>query len=109
MIKIAILVVAAILIILFIIKYQDNQKVSNTTILNFLALLLALIGIYQFSVTKFQDRVTMLLNSYKSGEALICNGQEISNKDYSYQSGTMVFISKKKVIDKIPIIDCKLK
>ena len=109
MIKIILFISVILLVILLILKFKDGKKVSNTTLLKMVILVLSMVGLHQYQTNKFQQNVTTLLNSYKLGKTLICKDIEISKKDYAYQSGTMIFLSYKKSIQKYPIQDCRVK
>ena len=109
MIKIALFISIILFVLFLVLKFKDDEKVSNTTLIKMLLLVLSMVGLHQYQTNQIQDEVTSLLNSYKSGKTLICKDREISQKNYTYQSGTMVFLSKKETIDKFPIQDCKLK
>lgn len=109
MIKIALFISLILLAVLLVLKFKDGEKVSNTTLLKMVVLVLSMVGLYQYQTNQFQQGVTSLLNSYKEGKTLICKDIEISQKDYAYQSGTMIFLSYEESIQKFPIQDCKLK
>jgi len=107
-IRVAILVVFLLLIYFFYKKYR-YQKDLNKEIALILIVLMGLILFYQYNNNKVQDKVTNLLIAFKEGKKLSCDENIVDKNSYDYESGTMVFISKKIVDIKYPILSCEVK
>ena len=108
MIRVAIFFLLCILLVLVYVKFRNNKDL-NKEITFVSILLLALILFFQYLNAKFQHKVTKLLIAYNKGQTLICKNAKVDKRSFDYESGTMVFISKKIVDIKYPILECKIK
>ena len=108
MIRVAILITALILLFFIYQKFQSDRAFKLEIGLT-LSLLLSLIIFYEYQNTKIQNSVTQLLTAFNEGKQLVCRGNEVDKTHFDYESGTMVFISKKIVDIKYPILECKIK
>jgi TctA family transporter len=104
--RVAILIVALLLLFLIYKRFKDDKK-FNFEIGSLVMLLLIMISLYEYNSNKTREKVTKLLVSFKEGKTLICQDAKVDKEHFDYESGTMVFISKKIVDIKYPIQGCK--
>jgi len=107
-IRVAILITVLVLLFFIYQKFQSD-KTFKLEISATLALLLSLIIFYQYQNDRLQEKVTKLITAFNEGKQLSCNGDLVDNITFDYESGTMVFISKKIVDIKYPITSCSIK
>ena len=107
MLRVAILFVAILLLFFIYRRFKDDKK-FNLEIGSLLLILLIMIGFHEYYSNKTREKVTKLLVSYKEGKTLICQDAKVDKNHFDYESGTMVFISKKIVDIKYPIQGCKV-
>ena len=96
-------------LLFFLFKRYKEDKTFTREIAGTLALMLLLIFVYQYKSNKVADRITELLVAFKEGKVLLCHDKDVDKKSFDFESGTMVFISKKIVDIKYPITSCKVK
>ena len=108
MLRIFIIIFFLILIFLVVKKFKEDKDL-NKEIFIVLIILIGLIFSYQYIQNQVQNKITNLLIAFKEGKELLCNGNIVDKNHFDYESGTMVFISKKIVDIKYPILSCKIK
>jgi len=106
MIRVAILLVAFVLLFLLYKKFKDNKNLNKEITIISLVLLGLIITHEHFS-NQTRQKVTKLLIAFKEGKTLVCHDKKIDKNTFEYESGTMVFISKKLGKEKYSITECK--
>ncbi len=92
-----ILLLIVILLVLLILAVKKDS-ISNLNKLYIILILLVIVGsivVYQFNFSKQEKQNRTIMNTYKQGKIISCNGMEINNKTYRLETGTRSFVAKK--------------
>ncbi|WP_263831957.1 hypothetical protein [Sulfurospirillum oryzae] len=109
------LLLAVAFLIVFVMYAKKNalSKKAKVGILAALALLIAFAWLYEAKSTQNSEQNRLLINAFKQGKTLDCEGKEISSATFVFVSGTLSFIpNDKNQNDKgvvIDILTCKMK
>ena len=114
-IRIGIFLVALLLTYLLIRRFIHNKDISYKNILSTLIILIYLILLHNFHMQNEAQRVQKLIIAFKKGDTILCKNIDSDNKDvnvtqkdYNFESGTLVFINKKIPEIRFGIDDCRI-
>lgn len=104
--------VVAFIGVLFFAKKETLPKKTKIIIFLVIAHAVLFAWVYEFNSTKSTEQNRAVLNAFKQGKSVYCDGLEVSSKAFIFVSGTLSFIAqdnnqnqKGLVID---IATCKL-
>ena len=96
----------ALALLFFIIKRIKEDKNFTKEIVSIMIALLIMIGFHEYFSNKERVKVTNILVAFKEGKTLLCHDAKVNKDSFEYESGTMVFISKKNEDVKYPVLGC---
>lgn len=90
------LTVVALVSALFFAKKETLPKKTKIIIFIMIAHAIGFAWLYEFNSTKSSEHNRAVLNAFKQGKSIYCDGIEISMKDFIFVSGTLSFIAHDK-------------
>ena len=92
---ILLLIVILLVLLILAVKKDSISNLNKFYIALILVIIVGAIMIYQFNFSEHEKQNRILINAYKQGETISCNGMDINNKTYRLETGTLSFMAKR--------------
>ena len=107
-----VVILATIAIIAFIV-YAVANKIKNHKIISvgLFLILIVMISVLTSTQRGVEKQHAKMMNIFNRDKTIICNEIKVNKKDFSFISGTLVFVGKEKSDFQgtmIPLSECKL-
>jgi hypothetical protein len=85
------------LLIFIIAKIDILTPRAKTVVFTLLMMLLATAIVYESMLSKTEQNNRDLINAFNQGKTLICKSEQVNQKDYNLERGTMSFMPKPEI------------
>ncbi len=92
--QIALGVVFLFLLIIVLSKSESLTPKKRVSIIAVLSLIIASAILYEFMVSKTQEKNRALINSFKQSKTITCKETPVDDKNFIFEPGTMSFMPK---------------
>ncbi len=109
------IILGIIFLVLLIIIISNIEALSTrmkAIIFAVIMMILSLAILYEFMFSRVEEHNRKLVNTFMQGKTLICNDNNVSQKNYILERGTLSFMAKKSELNIVGTIydveDCSI-
>lgn len=103
-------IIIMIVAIIIIAKQEELSKAVKGFVITMMVLAVSFAALFEYSSSKMDKDSRPIINAFKHGKALSCEGSDINITTYSYEPGTSTFQPRLDIVgDTYSVKECTQK